>query len=300
MRFSTSLTIRTAAILAVSLACGLYPVAPAASAITTASSPVFYLALGASTSVGVQPSTAHPHGYRTHHGYVNDITATLATRGVTLSTTQLGCPGETTLEMATGHDGCRRATSQLAAAAAFLRTHRNDPVLVTVDLGFNDVAHCVADHVVDSSCVDAGLAAIKSQLAIILTTLRAVAGPRALFVGLNHYNPYAAAGPPGSFFVAAASDVIHQLNNTLAAVYAASGVPVADVYGAFLLHDPDPTHSVLLEPGPDPVSNVCALTWMCHRPPIGHNIHPNRAGYEVMAQAVLAALPVAWPYATRR
>ena len=41
---------------------------------------------------------------------------------------------------------------------------------------------------------------------------------------------------------------------------------------------------------PTNVARVCALTWMCAAPPLGPNLHPNDAGYRVIAGALADAL----------
>jgi hypothetical protein len=61
-------------------------------------------------------------------------------------------------------------------------------------------------------------------------------------------------------------------NDTQTATYAAAGVPVADVAGAF--HNDDPVPSAQL---------VCGWTWFWS---FG-DTHPNTAGYGVISQALL-------------
>jgi hypothetical protein len=38
---------------------------------------------------------------------------------------------------------------------------------------------------------------------------------------------------------------------------------------------------------------VCEMSWMCTPPPMGPNIHPNRAGYAAYASAFLRVLKTA-------
>ena len=64
--------------------------------------------------------------------------------------------------------------SQLSRAVSFLRQHPST-VLVTVDVGFNDMVRCLAHHVVDEGCVDLALANVRTQLPQILAALRAAA-----------------------------------------------------------------------------------------------------------------------------
>jgi hypothetical protein len=60
----------------------------------------------------------------------------------------------------------------------------------------------------------------------------------------------------------------------------AAGDPVAYVEGAFATTDLS-----LVSGTPRNVVNVCAWTRMCAPPPLGPDIHPNTAGYGVIAQA---------------
>ena len=80
----------------------------------------------------------------------------------------LGCPGATTVTMLDGGGHCRYLEgTQLGAAEAFLRTHPTT-VLVTVDLGFNDLLPCMRHEFVDAACVDGALATVHDQLGQIL------------------------------------------------------------------------------------------------------------------------------------
>jgi hypothetical protein len=63
---------------------------------------------------------------------------------------------------------------------------------------------------------------------------------------------------------------VDALNTTLAGIYAAAGIPVADVAGVF-----DNDHL------PKAKEHICAWTWFCT---LG-DVHANTAGYAVIAQA---------------
>jgi len=70
--------------------------APSASAASGSEFSAFYLDLGASTSLGFQPTGIVNHnGRRTNTGYANDLLEVENIKGVSLTLTQLGCPGET-------------------------------------------------------------------------------------------------------------------------------------------------------------------------------------------------------------
>lgn len=259
---------------------------------------VFYLVLGASDSLGVQPSAASPHGQPTPRGYANDVVAAQAARGVALTMTQMGCPGETTGTMISGLDRCGLVgDSQLADAVAFLRAHQGNRGLVTVDLGFNDVRPCLRLGLVTSSCVTRRLATLDAQLTRILSELTAAAGPWVTIVGMNHFNPLVAASVGGmrdAVNAAVSSRALDRMNDTLSTVYARFGVAVADVTGAFDQGNRTPVTLAGVGTVPAEVARVCQYTWMCQPGPLGPNIHPNDAGYQAIADAIDAALPATW------
>jgi lysophospholipase L1-like esterase len=256
---------------------------------------VFYLDIGASVSVGVQPTSSDPHGQPTRFGYANRLVALEAARGVTLQLTKLGCPGESTTTMMIGGDKCYKfPDNQLADAVAFLKAHHDQTGLVTLDLGFNDIAPCLRGSMVDTACVNQNIALLQKQLPQIISTLKAVAGPNVTFIGLNHYNPYLAKALNGSKGVRFAADsvvVLQQLNDTLQQVYSAYGVPLANVVKAFRQNTPPPTTGPNVRHVPANVNQACSLTWMCRKSPYGPNLHPNDAGYEAITDAIVALLP---------
>ena len=81
------------------------------------------------------------------------------------------------------------------------------------------------------------------------------------------------------------------LNRILTEAYAAGGVRVADVAGAYAITD-------LTSPAPLPaggeaplaVARICAWTWMCPAPGGRPDVHPNAAGHQVIADAFLAVI----------
>ncbi len=257
--------------------------------------PVFYLDIGASVSVGMQPTVAVPRGQPTSRGYANQLVAMEAARGVTLQLTQLGCPGDTLTTFVSGRDACYKAgDSQLADAIAFLRAHYAQAGLVTLDLGFNTIHPCLAGLAVNPSCATQRLADVQSQLTQIVAALKAAAGPNVAFVGVGHYNPFYAAvtsGAAGRAFAAQSAPVMQAFNDTMRAVYASFSIPFANVAEAFT----DRSGAALRLAGGATVSGnaarACALTWVCAPAPYGPNLHPTDAGYQVMAAAIAAVVP---------
>jgi lysophospholipase L1-like esterase len=240
---------------------------------TTKVTSAFYLDIGGSASLGVQPNSTDPHDERTNRGYANDLVELMGSKGLTLTLYQTGCSGETTSTMLSGGDKCYLSPdSQLAEAIAFLSAHHDDPGLVTIDLGFNDLVPCLRSMSVNDGCVDLEIPLIQEQLPQILTDLKAAAGPNVSFVGVGHYNPYLAdaiLGTKGARFANASSSVVRTLNNVLSTIYRSFNMPVV----------------------PPNVARVCELTWMCHVNALPANIHPDDAGYAVIAAAIAAVLP---------
>ncbi|MEO9180651.1 MAG: SGNH/GDSL hydrolase family protein [Acidimicrobiales bacterium] len=255
----------------------------------------FYLDIGASASLGVQPNSTDPHDQRTNRGYANDLVELMASKGLTLTLDQTGCSGETTSTMLNGGDKCYLSPdSQLAEAITFLSAHHDESGIVTIDLGFNDFVPCLRSMGVNDGCVDTALPLIQQQLPEILTDLRAAAGPDVVFVGVGHYDPFladAAHGTRGAHFSTASSVVIQSLNSELGTIYRSFGMPMADVAKQF----GGTTRGHVVVPGlgvvPPSVARVCALTWMCHVDSVRANIHPDDAGYAVIAAAIAAVLP---------
>lgn len=166
---------------------------------------------------------------------------------------ELGCPGETTTTVLRSGGGCHyRTGSQLAAADSFLH-RRESTVLLTVDLGFNDVGHCMTHQVVDHACVAQALDSVHPQLPQILTLLLAAGRCRLQIIGVRHNDPYLADhldGPAGRTFAAESPDVILQLNAAMRSTYGAAGIPKADVASAFGAAKTEPTSLAELERSP--------------------------------------------------
>lgn len=269
---------------------------------TNAVAPAYYVAVGASEAVGFQPVPGQRHARPGRRGYAEDLVHMESGRWPGLALIELGCPGITATGALTGatptvpDDGSAGAPvrcdypagSEVATAVQLIRRRAGRTVLVTVDLGFNDVWPCLRRDAVNRSCLQNGLEQIRDSLPVVLSRLRAAGGRHMLIVGLEHSDPYLAEALRGKAAFAKKSEVvIDRLNNLLAAIYTAAGALVADVPAAYGTDNRTPVEM----PGhglvPAGVARVCVLTWMCTPE---HNLHPTDAGYRAIADAVAAAI----------
>ncbi|MDT0302279.1 GDSL-type esterase/lipase family protein [Streptomonospora wellingtoniae] len=193
----------------------------------------YYLSLGDSLAVGVQPQ---PDGTReeTSQGYADALYRTLYDRDSTLEHERMGCGGEdSTTFVDGGLQNCAQRYeegSQLAQAERFLKEHRDRTALVTVGIGANNFTGCVMEAAqgsqaeepgesgaagsgtgsggadgggsgsglsglgsIDRGCVDDGLERLREELPLIASRLRDAAGPDTRIVGMTYYNPFLAA-----------------------------------------------------------------------------------------------------------
>lgn len=265
------------------------PASPPASATTAPATDGYelYLALGDSLAAGYQPNNA---GDRTERegGYAGAVRSGLAQLAPP-RLVNLGCPGETADTMVDGGRCAYPAGSQLDAAEALLAGHpgEGDGVLVTVHVGANDVQRCVSlvqqAPAVDESCVASGLETVARRLPEVLSRLGAAA-PEADVVVVDYYNPFVVAallGPRARDLAVRSDEVQRELNRIISSAAAHAGAEVASVADAFTA-GPDAASAT------PAVGPVCSLTWMCGDPP---DIHPTDAGYAVIADQVLEAVP---------
>jgi lysophospholipase L1-like esterase len=265
----------------------------------------YYLSLGDSLSVGVQPTTAGVDE-TTGAGYPNQLNAMLNSDGPAMRLVQLGCSGETTTTILDGgicgYSGDQLTSqtgdtgNQAAAALAFLAAHKGHVRLITLDIGANDLNPCIAKGTISGieACLPGVLSTISENLTTLVGEIRQAA-PHVPIIGMNYYDPELAEWLTGSTGQAFATDSVELsgvFNSTLESVYKAYNVPVADVATAF--GTSDMTRQVTLpQLGtlPKNVAEVCELTWECVAPPQGPNEHCNVSGYRVIARAFFAALP---------
>ena len=296
-------TVRTAAICALVTAvsaaaagCSSPPVRHAAAAGSAAAGgrPAYYLALGDSLARGVQPDAAG-RSLPTDDGYPDRVYAVLRRTQPDLRLVKLGCSGETSFTMINGGTCHYRGGSQLAAATSFLRAHRLETSLVTIDIGANDPNSCFlgASLVKIGSCMNSRVRLTVDDLGTILSRLRAAGGPRVRIIGMTYYVPELAGwlhGKVGQAVAVLTERLVLGYNSLLTSEYHHYRARVANVFGAF--HSADFGDGVRLATYgtvPRNVATVCELTWACSRPPEQPNEHANTLGYATIARAFLLA-----------
>jgi lysophospholipase L1-like esterase len=253
----------------------------------------YYLALGDSLSQGVQPDAAGA-SVETGQGYPDLVYAALLASHPALRLVRLGCPGETTQTMMHGGICHYSAGSQLAAATAFLRAHRGHVFLVTIDIGANDLEDCGNQPGITqlASCIGQ-LPKATANVAAILASLRAAAGPGVRIAGMNYYLPALAewrSGLLGRATAELSEKFAVAYDDLLKRAYGQAGITVANVFGAFeTTNFGDPVTVSGVGSVPRNVARICQWTWACAPPPRGPNQHANAAGYRVIADAILAA-----------
>ncbi len=266
----------------------------------------FYVSLGTSLSVGIQPDASGANQL-TDDGYadqlfdiINPLFDIIEPETRELQLLKLGCPGETTTTMMDGGICTYPEGSQLAAAVAFLNAQKDKIELITIDMGANDLleAGCLVGTAIDFDCINDVSMQISIDLPVILSALRDAADPGTPIVAMNYYNPFLAfwlIGIEGQVLAIESASAVSILNNDMGLTYAAFEIPVADVASAFQSDD-----FVTLVPLPLPppndvvpvnVSVICLLTYMCEPDPVGPNIHANPTGYGVIAATFAAILP---------
>lgn len=253
----------------------------------------YYLALGDSLSQGVQPDAAGA-SVETGQGYPDLVYATLLASHPALRLVRLGCPGETTQTMMHGGICHYSAGSQLAAATAFLRAHRGHVFLVTIDIGANDLEDCGNQPSLTrlASCIRQ-LPKTTANVAAIMASLRAAAGPGVRITGMNYYLPALAewrSGLLGRATAQLSEKFAVAYDDLLKRAYGQAGITVANVFEAFeTTNFGDPVTVPGIGSVPRNVARICQWTWECAPPPRGPNQHANAAGYRVIADAILAA-----------
>jgi len=261
-----------------------------------------YLSLGDSLAAGSLADANGDTTARSNKAYTNQLYRRVADRvDYGLSHTKLGCDGETTDQFSGGvnlygeHSRCQaRYVTGSQLGDAIMHLQNDNVVLVTIDIGANDITQAQQACLGDAACIVGKIGPIATNVATIVGTLRVAGGYTGPIIGMNYYNPQVAAaigfysGNPGPLTpdpaLAALTDQLAQgFNGALAAAYGAAGADVADVYAAFNagdFGDDKPLNGI-----PDNVDRACSLTYMCpDGENVNSNIHPNKKGYRVIAK----------------
>jgi lysophospholipase L1-like esterase len=261
-----------------------------------------YVSLGDSYASGYQP-TGVGQGRNTRNGFAYQVPQVARGRGYRLKLVNFGCGGATTTSLVSVK-GCApqalgpggRAypdSTQLTAAARFLRANRGRTSLVTVSISGNDVTACARapDPV---GCVTAAVATIKTNVTTIAKRLRRAAGGRVRIVGTTYPDVLLGAypnGDPASRNLAQLSVVAFRslINPALKDAYASAGGRFVDVTAASGAYIPFDQMTTLFPYGSVPVAvaRVCELSYYCDF----RDIHARTDGYHLIADLVAGTLP---------
>jgi lysophospholipase L1-like esterase len=276
-------------------------VAPPSASPSSAAGKQLYVSIGDSYAAGYQPTSAG-HGSTTRNGFAYQVVSKAQSKGYDYELVNFGCAGATTSSVLTS-PGCKPsflgpgATSysqpQAAAAEAFIRAHRADIGLITVSIGGNDITSCaIASDA--TSCVLGALQKVKTNLATLLTGLRAAAGPSPRIVGITYPDVFLGdliAGSAAAKSLAQLSVTAFQslINPALQSAYTAAKGQFVDVTKATGAYGPLTDKTTVQPYGsiPVPVAKVCTLTYYCQF----HDIHPRTNGYALIADLVVGTLP---------
>lgn len=255
----------------------------------------YYVSLGTSLSVGVQPDI-DGENQLTNEGYADQLFDIIEPDYRKIRHVRLGCPGETTTTMIGGGTCVYEEGSQLAQAIEFIHAHKDKVELITIDMGVNDLlaAGCIVGTEVNVPCLFTAFEQVATNLPVILSALQQAADAGTPIVGMNYYNTFLAfwlTGIDGQVLAMQSAYLAEILNNdVLGVIYGLFGIPIADVAGAFQSGNfdiaPEP-----YPPIPINVLHICQWTYMCAPAPVGPNIHANPIGYGVIAATFAATLP---------
>lgn len=257
-----------------------------------------YLSLGTSLAAGSLADEAGNTTASSDYSYTDQLYQRIKGRmGARLVHEKLGCPGETVVSIRNS-SLCRyeEGRSQLEQAIEVIK--QGNVVLITIDLGANDIIHARTSCGGNPACIVSRIPVIAGEVGAIVGELRSLySGP---ILAMNYYNPQVAMaigyypGVAGQgaprVDLAIGSDLLLQgFNGALGTAYELVGVEVVDVYAVFrsgTFDDQRPRNGM-----PDNVDTVCALSYMCPGDStVKANIHLTRHGYRVVARAFLQEL----------
>jgi hypothetical protein len=253
------------------------------SALAASNPPQEYLALGNSVAFGFNPLLDRSNADN-FIGYPTPVAAALKE-----NLTNASCPGETSshfISLAGSDNGCGTyrlnfplhvaySTTQLVFADGFLQSHPKT-LVVSIDLGANDLFVLVNGCGGNASCIQSGLPGMLATLSANLDTIyghiRNLDGYHHKLVVLTYYSL--------NYSDSTGTSLISQVNRVVANRTSAWGGIVADGFGAFA--------AASTAYGGD----TCAagLRIVVVSSPLTCDIHPSPAGRDLLAKAIVNAL----------
>jgi hypothetical protein len=268
-----------------SVAVAVTVVAHPATALAASNRPQEYLALGNSVAFGFNPDPSLASNANNFIGYPTPVAAALKE-----SLTNPSCPGETSSHFIslTGSDnGCgfyrnhfplhvAYNTTQLVFADGFLQSHPKT-LVVSIDIGANDLFVLVNGCGGNVGCIQAGLPGMLATLSANLDTIyghiRNLDGYHHKLVALTYYS-LNYSDPVGT-------NVISQVNQVVANRTLAWGGIVASGFDAFA--------AASTAFGGDTCAAGLRIV-LTPPPSLTCDIHPSPAGRDLLAQAIVNAL----------
>jgi lysophospholipase L1-like esterase len=267
----------------------------------------FYVSLGDSYAAGYQPASTGKTGVTSTNGFAYQLAAKATVNGKKLTLVNFACAGATTVSVLKDK-GCRpdrlgpgaanySTQTQAAAAAAFIKAHKADVALITVSISGNDITSCARAKSTSQvvSCVSDALKTVRTNVLLLLSGLRAAAGPDVRIVGITYpdviLGQYVAKTSTGRTLASLSVTAFKSLiNPALKAQYDAAGATFIDVTAATDAYVPFTQRTTLAPYGTVPVAvaKVCELTYYCQF----HDIHPRTQGYALIADLIQKSLPV--------
>jgi lysophospholipase L1-like esterase len=273
----------------------------------------YYVSLGDSYATGFQQTGPTTTG-NTRNGFPYQLPHMATAKGYHLNLVNFACAGASTTSMLSlpGCPADRRGPgeasygkqTQIAAALAFIRAHRGRIGLVTMSVGANDLGFQAAINQPGDflpclgtaepiPCLGSSTQHLQANVERIVAEIRGAAGPDVPIVGTNYPNIVL------GYYVShdATRDLVDPslmalrtlINPALQAGYSSAGGTLVDVTEASGAYIPFSETTTLHPYGTIPVAvaRVCQLTFMCEY----SNIHATTAGYRLIADLVVGALP---------